>query len=79
MKRKHFISVKLVKDLLSITTPELAENMISKIMKPGHHANQTNHETDLYQANHYDHYDLNGIQSKASSRKQSHSATCSLS
>ena len=84
-QRKHFVSVKLVKDLLSITTNELAENMIMKVMKPHHLAsagNQSNPETQLYQpTNNYDYhpYDLNGNESKASVRKQSHSATCNLS
>lgn len=84
-QRKHFVSVKLVKDLLSITTQELAENMIMKSMNPNktHHHRLTganeiaNHNNDLYQPNH--HYDLDEMESRASVRKQSHSATCTLS
>ena len=85
-QRKHFVSVKLVKDLLSITTQELAENMIMKSMNPNnthqHHghlngANEIANNNDLYQPNH--HYDLDSLESRTSTRKQSHSATCSLS
>lgn len=83
-QRKHFVSVKLVKDLLSITTQELAENMIMKSMNPNnapHHrltdAHEITNNNDLYQPNH--HYDLDELDSRASVRKQSHSATCSLS
>lgn len=81
-QRKLFVPIKLVKDLLSITTQELAENMIIKTMNPKHHNHDeiTNHETALYQTNHYDHnYDLSGIESRATLRKHSQSATCSLS
>lgn len=80
-QRKLFIPVKLVKDLLSITTQELAQSMIMKTMG-GHHStfNELPNDVTLYQANNYDHhYDLNGIESKASIRKESHSATCIIS
>ena len=82
-QRKHFVSVKLMKDLLSITTQELAENMIMKSMNPNnthhHHrgANEIANNNDLFQPN--NHYDLGELESRASVRKQSHSATCTLS
>ncbi|KAK4337136.1 hypothetical protein RND71_043895 [Anisodus tanguticus] len=72
-QRKHFVPVRLVKDLLSTTTLELAENMIEKMMIFGQQSSENLDQDIQYQP--YD-YNLDDIEMKAN---QKQSATCCLS